>query len=139
MSSWLKAHALGVLVSAAIVLIAVIAVIFVAVNSGTPSRVTITKVTYSQTQAGTNTKPVNVDVTRAARFKALQELLTTYNIQPGVTDTLGESTGCLGGLTSNISLAYSDGETAEFGTYVCGTKNPEFSVAVSDLLASWAR
>jgi hypothetical protein len=139
MSSWLKAHTVGVLIGAAIVLIAVIAVIFVAVNSGTPSRATITKVTYSQTQTGTNTMPVNVDVTRATRITALQELLTTYNIQPGVTDTLGKSTGCVGGLTSNVTLDYSDGETAEFSTYVCGTENPEFSVAVSDLLASWAR
>lgn len=139
MGSWLKSHTVGVLVGAAIILIAVIVGIFFASTSGTPTNATITKITYSQTQAGTNAKPVNVEVTRATKINALQELLTTYNIQPGVTDTLGESTGCVGGLTSTVTLEYSDGETAEFTIYVCGTENPEFSVAISDLLASWAR
>jgi hypothetical protein len=126
------------LVGAVIILIAIIAAVFFTLNSGSPSAATITKVTYSQTQAGTNSAPVNVEVRRATRISALEELLATYRVQPGVTDTLGESSGCVGGLTSNVTLEYSDGETAEFSTYVCGTDNPEFSVAVSDLLASWA-
>ncbi|MBK5237969.1 MAG: hypothetical protein JJE28_02530 [Actinomycetales bacterium] len=139
MGAWFRAHTVAVLVGAAIILVAIIATIFIMMNSTTPSAATITKVTYSQTQAGTKAVPVGVVVTSDTKIRALETLLTTYKIQPGVTDTIGESTGCVGGLTSKVALEYSDGKTAEFSTYVCGTENPAFSVAVSDLLASWAK
>lgn len=139
MGAWFRAHTVAVLVGAVVILVALIAAIVIGLNSGTPTGETITQVTYSQTQAGTQAAPVGVVVTGSAKIRALEKLLTTYNIQPGVTDTLGESTGCVGGLTSKVALEYSDAKTAEFSTYVCGTENPAFSVAVSDLLASWAK
>ena len=139
MGAWFKAHTVTVLVGAAIILLAIIGVIFFSLNSTTtPAMATITKVTYSQTQAGTNAAPVNVVITSSTKITALEKLLTTYEIQPGVTDTLGSSTGCVGGLTSKVTLDYNDGKKANFSTYVCGTDNPKFSVALSELLASWA-
>jgi hypothetical protein len=139
MGAWLKAHTVSVLVGAAVVLIGIIAAIFFTLSTGSAPAADITKITYSQTQAGTNSAPLSVTVTGNTKIRALEELLTTYNVDPGVTDTLGDAAGCVGGLTSNVTLEYSDGETAEFSTYVCGAENPEFSVAVSDLLASWAQ
>jgi len=136
---WFAAHTVAVLVGAAIILVALIGAIFFTMNSGAPSAGTITQVTYSQTQAGTNASPVDVVVTSNTKIRALDKLLTKYEIQPGVTDTLGGPSGCVGGLTSNVKLDYTDGKTAEFSTYVCGDENPEFSIALSDLLASWAK
>ena len=139
MWAWLKKHTVAVLVGVAIILVAIIVTIFCTVSSGTPSAATtITKVTYSQTQAGTNTAPANIVITSETKIRALQALLTTYNVQPGLTDTLGGSAACVGGLTSNVALDYADGNTAKFSSYVCGNDNPEFSVAISNLLASWA-
>jgi len=139
MGAWFRAHTVAVLVGAAIILVAIIGVaLFALNNTGGPSA-SITQVTYSQTQAGTNAKPDDVVVTSNTRITELQRLLTTYNITPGVTDTLGDSGGCVGGLTSTVTLEYSDGKSSEFSTYVCGKDSPKFSVALSDLLASWAK
>ncbi len=137
MGAWLKAHTVGVLVAAAIILAAIVGVALFALTNVPAAAPVISQVTYSQTQAGTNATPADVVVTSASRMSALQALLTKYDVQPGVTDTLGASSGCVGGLTSNVKLTYTDGKTAEFSTYVCGSDNPEFSTAVSDLLASW--
>jgi hypothetical protein len=137
MGAWLKAHTVGVLVTAAIILAAIVgATLFVLTNvpATTPG---ISQVTYSQTQAGTNSDPVDKVVTSSTRISALQDLLTQYKVEPGVTDTLGNSSGCVGGLTSNVTLDYTDGTTAEFSTYLCGSDNPKFSTALFELLASW--
>ena len=137
MGAWLKAHTVGVLVAAAVILAAIVGVTLFALASVPAATPAISQVTYSQTQAGTNAKPVDEVVTSATRISALQALLTKYNVQPGVTDTLSNSSGCVGGLTSNVTLDYADSTTAEFSTYLCGSDNPEFSTAVFDLLASW--
>ena len=139
MGAWFRAHTVAVLVSAAVILVAIIGVALFALNNSASPTATISQVTYSQTQAGTNTKPVDVVVTSSTKIAELQQLLTTYNITPGVTDTVGDAGGCVGGLTSNVKLEYSDGTSAEFSTYVCGKDSPKFSVALSDLLVSWAK
>ena len=139
MGAWFRTHTVSVLVSAAVILLAIIGVTLFALNNNTSPSAEVTQVTYSQTQAGTNAQPVDVVVTSSARITKLEDLLSTYNITPGVTDTVGDSGACVGGLTSNVKLDYSDGTSSEFSTYVCGKDSPKFSVALSDLLVSWAK
>ncbi len=137
-AAWLRAHTIAVLLVAVVALLAIIGVTLFAMNQSTTAAPVIASVTYSQTQAGTNSAADAVVITSPSKIAQLQKLLTTFNIDPGVTKTDGASNGCVGGLSSNVKLDYTDGQSAEFATYVCGNENPEFSVALSDLLASWA-
>ncbi len=138
LSAWLRAHTVAVLLAAVVVLLAIIGVTLFAMNQSTTEARAISSVTYSQTQAGTNSAVDAVVVTSPSKIAQLQKLLTTFNVEPGVTNTDGTSNGCVGGLSSNVTLDYTDGTSAQFETYVCGKENPEFSVELSDLLASWA-
>lgn len=139
MGAWFKAHTIGVLVGAVIVLAAIIGFTLFAMNASSKVTPVISQVTYSQSQTGTNTAPVDVVVTNAAQLRQLGDLLAKFTINPGVTDTLGTANGCVGGLTSTVAIQYSNAPSAQFSTYVCGTDNPEFSVALSKLLAGWSK
>ena len=120
--------------------IAAIVVGFALVLSGCSSAAptptaTLVEVTHSQSKAVPDFDSSEQRETDADRLAELQGLIEEYDWSSSVVPQ--DLDGCTGGTSTDLKLTWSDGTTDEWGTYRCGGDNPEFVVALTELIASW--
>ncbi|MGV8881019.1 MAG: hypothetical protein ACOH19_02600 [Rhodoglobus sp.] len=119
-------------------LTAILPVLVLAGCSATPAPgSTISSVSYSQSQAIANFDGATYEQDAAAELDRLEQLLDQYDVAPGVTDITPDES-CDGGRSTNATLSYSNGTTAELVVEACGDgAYEEFNSAASDLFSEW--
>jgi hypothetical protein len=108
-------------------------------DPGGDGTTTIDSVTFEQYQAVPDFDDSEYLQTDAGALAELQALFDEHGVVPGETITT-EQDECDGGLSTNLELEYSNGETVEMFIADCGLPEyDEFNAAANDLFTDWRK
>lgn len=124
-------------VIAAVVIVALVLLVFAVNSSSRPLLGPITGIQYSQSKAVEGFSDSSHETTDPERIAAFTKLVKEYSIDVTHFDqTLNDV--CTGGLATNITLEFADSKTAKLRVYDCGRTVPR-GTFVSDTSALFTR
>ena len=124
---------MGVAALVAVVLAAgFIFVQFVAPRLNAP----IESLTFTQSKAVPDFDGSAITVTDEERIAQFDAVRDRFTVTPGLWFPWPADTGCAGGTSSDITVTYEDGRTAELSMYDCDNEG-DFIAETTKLLTEW--
>lgn len=103
----------------------------------TPPDDDITSITFSQYQAIENFDDSDYIQDDPEQLRRFAELLVEYDVVPGTTITTVED-DCAGGLSSTVTVTYSESPAADMFIATCGIPEfDDFNRQANELLSEW--